>query len=116
MKDGILNVYKEKDYTSFDVVAILRKVLNTKKIGHTGTLDPQAEGVLPICIGKATKTVDFLTNKEKVYATTFKLGVSTDTQDHTGVVLQTRSVDCCEEEIRRVIEGFIGPYLQIPPM
>lgn len=116
MKDGIINIYKEKDYTSFDVVAILRKLLNTKKIGHTGTLDPQAEGVLPVCIGKATKAVDFLTDKTKVYSTTLKLGITTDTQDHTGQVLTTQTVNCSKEAIIEVINGFIGPYSQIPPM
>lgn len=116
MKDGIINIYKEKDYTSFDVVAILRKLLKTKKIGHTGTLDPQAEGVLPVCIGKATKVVDFLTDKTKTYAATLKLGFSTDTQDHTGQVLQTRPVNCSSESILEVINGFVGPYSQIPPM
>lgn len=116
MKNGIINVYKEKGYTSFDVVAILRKLLQTKKIGHTGTLDPQAEGVLPVCIGKATKAVDFLVDKTKTYATTFKLGVTTDTQDHTGQVIKTHAVECSEEEILKVIKSFIGDYSQMPPM
>ncbi|PKM96067.1 MAG: tRNA pseudouridine(55) synthase TruB [Firmicutes bacterium HGW-Firmicutes-1] len=116
MKDGIINIYKEKDYTSFDVVAILRKKLHIKKIGHTGTLDPQAEGVLPICIGKATKAVDYLIDKEKTYAATMKLGQSTDTQDHTGTILESKEVHCSHEQITKAIESFIGPYSQIPPM
>lgn len=116
MKDGIINIYKEKDYTSFDVVAILRKKLKIKKIGHTGTLDPQAEGVLPICIGKATKAVDFLVDKEKTYAATMKLGESTDTQDFTGKIIESREVKSNHNEILEAINSFIGPYKQIPPM
>lgn len=116
MKDGIINIYKEKDYTSFDVVAILRKKLNIKKIGHTGTLDPQAEGVLPICIGKATKAVDYLIDKQKTYAATMKLGQSTDTQDHTGIVLESKEVQISSSKIFEAIKSFIGDYKQIPPM
>lgn len=116
MKDGIINIYKEKDYTSFDVVAILRKKLKIKKIGHTGTLDPQAEGVLPICIGKATKAVDYLIDKQKTYAATMKLGQSTDTQDHTGKVISIRQTNNPSDEILEVIKSFIGDYKQIPPM
>lgn len=114
--DGILNVYKEKGFTSFDVVAILRKKLNTKKVGHTGTLDPEAEGVLPICLGKATKTADYLMEKQKVYSADMLLGITTDTQDHTGRILQTREIDCTEEEIEKAIKSFVGMIDQIPPM
>ncbi|PKM50631.1 MAG: tRNA pseudouridine(55) synthase TruB [Firmicutes bacterium HGW-Firmicutes-7] len=116
MKDGIINIYKEKDYTSFDVVAILRKKLHIKKIGHTGTLDPQAEGVLPICIGKATKAVDYLIDKQKTYVATMKLGEVTDTQDHTGTIIDAKEVHSSNEEIMKAIQSFIGPYSQIPPM
>lgn len=116
MIDGILNVYKEKGYTSHDVVAILRKKLQTKKIGHTGTLDPEAEGVLPICIGKATKAAEYLTNKTKVYMTTMQLGISTDTQDHTGKVINIREVKSSKDEIVNAINSFVGEYRQIPPM
>jgi tRNA pseudouridine55 synthase len=116
MTYGIINIYKEKGYTSHDVVAILRKKLRMKKIGHTGTLDPEAEGVLPICLGKATKAVDFLTNKDKVYLATMVLGTETDTQDHTGNVIATREVTCTEEAIIRVIEDYVGEYEQTPPM
>ena len=84
MIDGILNVYKEQDYTSFDVVAKLRGILKQKKIGHTGTLDPMAEGVLLVCLGKATKLVDLLTEGDKCYRATMKLGYETDTEDVTG--------------------------------
>ena len=78
MRSGIINVYKEGGYTSFDVVAVLRKTLGIRKIGHTGTLDPMAEGVLPICVGKATRVVDLLTDKSKTYEAVMLLGKETD--------------------------------------
>ena len=87
MVNGIINVYKEKGYTSFDVVAKLRGIFKQKKIGHTGTLDPDAEGVLPVCLGKATKVCDLLTDKSKEYEAVLLLGKVTDTQDITGTVL-----------------------------
>ena len=92
MIDGIINVYKEKGYTSFDVVAKLRGILKQKKIGHTGTLDPMAEGVLMVCLGKATKLVDMLTVGEKEYRAVMQLGISTDTEDITGNVLQSNEI------------------------
>lgn len=116
MYHGILNIYKEKDYTSHDVVAILRKILWQKKIGHTGTLDPQAVGVLPICLGKATKVAGLLTDKTKVYRTCFKLGAETDTQDHTGKVINEMTYNLTEAEIKGVILSFVGKQQQIPPM
>jgi tRNA pseudouridine55 synthase len=116
MYNGILNVYKEKDYTSHDVVAKLRGILKQKKIGHTGTLDPQATGVLPVCLGRGTKVAGMLTDKNKCYITTFKLGEETDTQDHTGEVIATKAVNVSEERILKVINDFIGPIAQIPPM
>ena len=79
--NGIINVYKEKGFTSFDVVAKLRGILKQKKIGHTGTLDPDAVGVLPVCLGNATKLCDMLTDKKKEYIAEFVLGITTDTQD-----------------------------------
>ena len=94
MLNGILNVYKEKGYTSHDVVAKLRGIAGQKKIGHTGTLDPQAEGVLPVCLGKATKVCDLLTDKDKVYEAVLLLGQTTDTQDTTGTVLEQSAVTC----------------------
>lgn len=115
--DGIINVYKEKGFTSHDVVAKLRGILHQKKIGHTGTLDPEAEGVLPVCLGKATKVCDLLTNKDKTYRAVCQLGVSTDTQDMTGEILQT--ADCSgvtREALQEVLCGFTGNQLQIPPM
>ena len=114
--NGIINVYKEQGYTSFDVVAKLRKMLHIKKIGHTGTLDPLAEGVLPVCIGNATKVCGLLTDKDKEYVTTFKLGLKTDTQDITGTVIAESEVNVTEEEIIDVIKSFIGLIPQLTPM
>lgn len=116
MKDGILNIYKEKGYTSHDVVAIVRKKLNTKKVGHTGTLDPEAEGVLPVCIGKATKVANYITDTTKTYIATITLGISTDTQDHTGKIIEEKKVTVTDEEKKEAIRSFIGEYNQIPPM
>lgn len=117
MLNGIINVYKEKGYTSHDVVARLRGIAGQKKIGHTGTLDPDAEGVLPVCLGKATKVSDLLTEKDKTYRAVLLLGVTTDTQDITGTVLEECETDTvCPEEAERVIRGFVGTYDQIPPM
>lgn len=114
--DGIINVYKEKGYTSFDVVARLRGILKIKKIGHTGTLDPDAEGVLPVCVGNATKLCDMLTDRSKEYTAVMRLGIVTDTQDMTGEVLQTSKVPKDEERIRQTALSFIGEYDQMPPM
>lgn len=116
MINGIINIYKEKGFTSHDVVAKLRGMLKQKKIGHTGTLDPDAEGVLPVCLGKGTKVCDLLTNKDKVYRTQLLLGVETDTQDTSGTVLAEKEVSVTEEQVRQVIESFLGTYDQIPPM
>lgn len=114
--DGIINVYKEKGYTSFDVVAKLRGILKTKKIGHTGTLDPDAEGVLPVCIGSATKLCDMLTDRSKEYVAVLRLGVVTDTQDMTGTVLRMGTVPENEALVKKTALSFIGEYDQIPPM
>lgn len=115
--DGIINVYKEKGFTSHDVVAKLRGILHQKKIGHTGTLDPEAVGVLPVCLGKATKVCDLLTNKDKTYQAVCRLGVSTDTQDMTGEILKQGDFSgVTEEQLQGVLEGFLGDQLQIPPM
>ncbi|RDU24369.1 tRNA pseudouridine(55) synthase TruB [Anaerosacchariphilus polymeriproducens] len=116
MINGIINVYKEKGYTSHDVVAKLRGILKQKKIGHTGTLDPDAQGVLPICLGKGTKICDMLTEKDKTYETEMLLGVVTDTQDTTGNIISKKPVQLDTDEIKEVILGFIGEYQQIPPM
>lgn len=116
MKSGIINVYKEKGFTSFDVVAKLRGILKTKKIGHTGTLDPDAEGVLPVCIGKATKVCDLLTDKDKVYEAVMLLGVETDTQDTSGEILKELPAETDEQKAAEVIRSFEGSYAQVPPM
>lgn len=114
--DGVLIVRKEKGYTSHDVVAKLRGILRIKKIGHTGTLDPEAEGVLPVVLGKATKLVEFLTEKEKTYEAVMRLGIETDTQDMTGTAVKTLPVIVTEKQIREAAEGFLGEQKQIPPM
>lgn len=116
MVNGIINVYKEKGYTSFDVVAKLRGILKQKKIGHTGTLDPDAQGVLPVCLGKATKVCDLLTDKNKEYKAVMLLGKVTDTQDMSGTVLQEREVCVSEQEVRDAVLSFVGGYEQVPPM
>ena len=115
--NGIINVYKEAGYTSHDVVAKLRGILHQKKIGHTGTLDPAATGVLPVCCGKATKVCELLTDKEKSYRAVCKLGVITDTQDTTGTVLQTKDISgVTQDELSDTIQSFVGVIMQIPPM
>lgn len=114
--DGILNIYKEKGFTSHDVVAKLRGILKTRKIGHTGTLDPEAEGVLPVCIGTATKLCDMLTDKIKEYRAVLCFGIATDTEDMTGQILMQQPVLIGEEELRAILPTFLGTYLQVPPM
>ncbi len=117
MLHGILNVYKEKGYTSHDVVAKLRGIVGQKKIGHTGTLDPDATGVLPVCLGKATKVCDLLTDKDKTYRAILKLGISTDTQDISGKIIKEMDPKgLTEEEVRQAILSFVGDYEQVPPM
>lgn len=117
MINGILNIYKEKGYTSHDVVARLRRIIGQKKIGHTGTLDPDAEGVLPVCLGKATKVCDLLTDRDKTYEAVLLLGRTTDTQDISGAVLEERTTDGITPEMtEKCIHGFEGEYDQIPPM
>ncbi len=113
---GVLNVYKPKGMTSHDVVAILRRTLHMKRIGHTGTLDPIAEGVLPILIGKATKLSDLLMAEEKRYKAGVKLGVTTDTDDLTGEILEEKEVCVTEDDVRKVLASFLGKQAQIPPM
>jgi len=114
--DGIINIYKEKGYTSHDVVAIVRKTLNYPKVGHTGTLDPDAEGVLPVCIGKGTKLADYITAETKRYVAEITLGITTDTEDTSGKILEQREVNFDEKIIREAIEQFKGEYMQTPPM
>lgn len=116
MANGIINVYKEKGFTSFDVVAKMRGIFHQKKIGHTGTLDPDAEGVLPVCLGKATKVCDLLTDKDKEYKAVLLLGQETDTQDISGEVLHSSDMTVSEDEVKRAVLSFIGEYEQVPPM
>ena len=114
--NGILNVYKEAGWTSHDVVAKVRRIIGQKKVGHTGTLDPDAEGVLPLCLGKATRAADMLTDQTKTYEAVLLLGVTTDTQDAGGKILERRDVRCTREEFCSCAAGFLGEQLQVPPM
>ena len=114
--NGVINVYKPVGCTSFDVVAALKKICNTGKVGHTGTLDPLASGVLPVCIGKATKIVDYIMEDIKIYKTQLKLGITTDTYDLEGKVTSSKDVDVNDEEILKVIKKYLGQTSQIPPM
>ena len=119
MIDGVINVYTERGYTSHDVVARLRGILRQKKIGHTGTLDPEAEGVLPVCLGRATRLCDMLTDKRKTYRAVLLLGRETDTQDVWGAVLRECSLEdygVDRDKAQAAILGFVGDYAQIPPM
>lgn len=117
--NGIINVYKEKGFTSHDVVAKLRGICKMKKIGHTGTLDPEAVGVLPVCFGSGTKLCDMLTDWDKEYIAVLRLGITTDTQDMTGQVLfrcEERELKKLTECVREAVMRFVGDYDQIPPM
>ena len=114
--NGVLNIYKEQDFTSHDVVAKLRGICHMKKIGHTGTLDPKAEGVLLVCLGNATKLCDLLTDKGKQYEAVMLLGEESDTQDAFGTILSKREVTVTEDEVREAVLSFVGEYDQIPPM
>ena len=116
MIHGILNIYKEAGFTSHDVVAKLRGIIKQKKIGHTGTLDPQATGVLPVCLGKATKLCDMLTDTKKEYRAVFRLGLTTDTEDIWGETLRESDISVSEDKVRKTICSFKGGYDQIPPM
>lgn len=114
--NGIINIYKEKGFTSHDVVAKLRGILKMKKIGHTGTLDPEAEGVLPVCLGAATRLCDMLTDKIKEYRVVMRFGIATDTEDMTGEIIEEIPVKAGETELRAVLLDFFGEQEQIPPM
>lgn len=120
MINGVINVYKEPGYTSHDVVAKLRGILKQKKIGHMGTLDPNAVGVLPVCLGKATKLCNLLSEKDKTYTATMLLGTETGTQDTTGQITnqtpEEEVMKLSEEKVFDVIKSYIGEYDQIPPM
>lgn len=116
MINGMVNVYKEKGFTSFDVCAVMRGIYGQKKVGHTGTLDPNAEGVLPICLGNATKLCDMLKDKKKEYVATFVLGKKTDTLDIWGTVLEEREPVVSIDTLKEAIMSFEGGYEQLPPM
>lgn len=113
---GVLLINKPKEWTSFDVCGKLRGMLHTKKIGHTGTLDPMATGVLPILVGKAARAADILPESGKQYRAHFKLGLDTDTQDITGKVLDEDSTPVTRAQLEEALDGFIGEYMQTPPM
>lgn len=114
--DGVINVLKPKGITSFDVVRDIRKIAKIKKVGHTGTLDPLASGVLPVCIGKATKIVDYIMEGTKTYRVEMKLGTTTDTYDREGTVLEKKEVSVSPEEVEKAIEKYKGDIEQVPPM
>ena len=115
--NGIINIFKEKGYTSHDVVAKMRGILRQKKIGHSGTLDPDATGVLPVLLGNATVLSDMLTDKSKEYEAVLLLGMSTDTQDISGEILKKADTSSLkEDEVKSVIFSFLGEYMQLPPM
>lgn len=113
---GIINVYKEKGFTSHDVVNVVRGALNRAKTGHTGTLDPDAEGVLPICVGKATKLADFIMADVKEYIAELTLGITTTTQDSSGDVIEEKEVTASKDEIISAVLSFQGEIYQTPPM
>ena len=113
---GVINIYKEKGFTSHDVVNIVRNTLSKVKTGHTGTLDPEAEGVLPVCVGKATKLADYIAADIKEYIAEITLGISTTTEDIFGDVLEEKPVNVTEEDFKNAAVNFIGEYHQKPPM
>ncbi len=114
--NGIVIIDKPQEWTSQDVTARLRRVFNTRRIGHGGTLDPMATGVLPVFVGRATRGVEFFEHAEKTYETVLKLGITTDTEDTTGTVLTQQEVSVTEEQVQAVLENFRGEILQVPPM
>lgn len=114
--NGIVIVDKPQGWTSQDVTARLRRVFDTRRIGHGGTLDPMATGVLPVFVGRATRGVGFFEHAEKTYETVLRLGITTDTEDITGVVLTENTVSVTEEDVEKALEGFRGEILQVPPM
>jgi len=114
--NGIIIVNKPTGITSFDVVSRIRRLYQIKKVGHTGTLDPDASGVLPLCIGKATKVIEYLMDEDKAYRVGLLLGAATDTQDATGSIILEKPVLVSDEEIETAINSFMGDQEQIPPM
>ena len=116
MKDGIICIDKPAGHTSFDVIARVRGILHMKKVGHAGTLDPMTTGVLPVFLGRATKACDILPVQDKRYRARFQLGITTDTQDITGTVLERREVRVTRAEFEAAIRSFVGEQMQLPPM
>lgn len=117
--DGLFNIYKEAGMTSFDVVAKVRKIANTRAVGHTGTLDPNATGVLVVAVGYATKAISYMENDDKIYIAELTLGIKTDTEDIWGKVLEENSLEnfnLTSNKIEETIKSFIGKQLQVPPM
>lgn len=114
--NGLVLIDKPAGFTSFDVVAVMRRVLGMRKIGHTGTLDPMATGVLPLLVGKATRLCDLMPNSDKTYRATLRLGITTDTLDRTGRVLTTRDCAVTPETFRALLPAFTGEQMQLPPM
>lgn len=114
--NGIIVINKDKDFTSFDVVAVVRKLLKVKKVGHTGTLDPNATGVLPVLIGNATKAQDIIPDHDKAYIANFKFGIMTDTLDIWGKVIKEEKTNISANDLQKAMKSFIGEISQIPPM
>ena len=114
--NGVIVINKEQEFTSFDVVAVVRKTLHTKKVGHCGTLDPNATGVLPVLLGNATKSQDIIPDHDKAYTANFKLGVKTDTLDVWGEVLEEKASAVTFEQLKSACEQFTGEIMQTPPM
>ncbi|MEG2098101.1 MAG: pseudouridine synthase, partial [Pseudoflavonifractor sp.] len=116
MANGIIVIDKPADWTSHDVVAKIRGILHEKRVGHAGTLDPMATGVLPVFVGRATRAVEFAAETGKEYLATLRLGVTTDTQDSTGTLLTQSPVTCTPQEVEAALAPFRGDILQLPPM
>ena len=116
MANGIIIIDKPSDWTSMDVCAKLRGMFREKRIGHAGTLDPMATGILPVFVGRATRAVEFTENYDKEYVAGLRLGQVTNTQDTSGEVLEEKPVTVSREDVERVLEQFRGPIQQIPPM
>lgn len=116
MISGILCIDKPGDWTSFDVVAVVRRLASQKKTGHGGTLDPMATGVLPVFLGNATKTIDLIDDHDKRYTASAKLGITTDTLDTTGTLLSEMQPQVTQQQLEAVLAGFVGNITQLPPM
>ena len=114
--NGVLLIHKEKAFTSFDVIAVVRKLIGQKKAGHTGTLDPNATGLLPVLLGSATKAQDIIPCQDKRYTAYFRLGIATDTLDIWGEVIEEKPAHCTAEQVEAALSGFRGTIEQLPPM